>query len=139
MDITKENITKEDYIGLVKLEIYKLLKDGEPCDNPNCLNNTNVPCKNCGRINGIRKKLTCEEMLEKNVILAYDEPWEALGPPDTNIKHADVQIRIKAKDAVNIRRHLSKNNPKYINASDVILLEDFISVNWAYVILNDHI
>lgn len=49
-------ITREDYIEAVKLELIKLLEDGEPCDNPTCLEYTETPCERCGRIAGIRKK-----------------------------------------------------------------------------------
>jgi len=52
--LTKENITKEEYLELVKLEMIKLLEDGEACDNFHCLDYNEEPCPRCGRIKGKR-------------------------------------------------------------------------------------
>lgn len=30
-----------------------IIKNGEPCEHPGCLNHRTHPCENCGRINGI--------------------------------------------------------------------------------------
>lgn len=52
---TRENTTKEEYIELVKQELFKLLNEDEPCDRPGCLETTDVPCERCGRLGGVRQ------------------------------------------------------------------------------------
>jgi len=78
--------------------------------------------------------MTSKEMLEKNVLLAYDEPWPSIDLSEPNIGYSNVQVRVKAKDAVKIKRFHHKDNPRYIGVTDIRLLEDFILSNYAYVI-----
>lgn len=76
--------------------------------------------------------LTTEEMLEKNILLAYDEPWQT--DHDGTSDYASIQIRVTAKDAVKLKRYEYKDKPKMANLSDAKILDEFIVVHWAYTV-----
>ena len=58
----------------------EILKDGEPCDHPGCLNHISNSCEGCGRIGGLSMNLEITEKLIESVPQTYGEaiklyPW----------------------------------------------------------------
>ena len=80
-----------------------------------------------------RDEAYLEELLENRTTakLIWEDPRPAIGP-EGNELHADITHSATVQDCINMARYAAKQRGQSAGETDLDLLQDFITVNWAW-------